>query len=373
MTEQEFWENQKTNNAYDKYKDEVKYDFDITAKMPISFKLDNGEEVEIQHWDFMDNEAGFEEDVDSIISNEDWLHGPFDDIALGRVYIKLTNSVADDIELQIGISLKECEEPEKVTIESLTKDTIALLEGILDNVEQQHFSNQESENGPSYIKLIGDVNNSQIKIVQNKNINEDYIKKTLTDIDKILVKESVLNFTNGNNSRTITLNDDGIVECLENNKWINSQPFSRTKLEKVCRETLDLGYTLTLKESQIKTKDGQVIDTDKEKENIEQAKEEVEDIKQSKEEVDTQIEEIFGDGELVESKEPEFSDKVLTVKDCKELSEEQLTPEQLEYTNNVMGSLDNLKKELNTIFEITGLKDEDTVNTLQEILKYYKR
>lgn len=381
MTHTEFWEKQEKYNSYDKYKNEVKYDYDISVKMPITFELDNGDEAEIEHFDFIDDETGFEQDIASLIDNEDWLQGPFDDIALGRVYPKLVNDVADNIELLIGISLKDCEEPSKVTLETLKEDTIELLKGIMDNVEQQHFQNQESDNGPDYIVLNADINKADIQVkTNNEEVREQYIKQTLTDIDKRLVKESTLTFTKDNNQRMMTLNDDGVIECLENNKWVNSQPFSRIKLEKMCRETLEDGYILTLKqldEAQIKTKNGEVIDTDKEKENMEQAKEELADIKQAKEEIDNTVNEIFGEDKLNESEDitqfpsTDFSKLPITITGIDELSSDELTPEQLMYINKVVGGLDNLKKELHRVAEIVGLQEDECFKSLDMIISYY--
>lgn len=371
MTNQEFWDKQKQYNTFDKYKDEVKYDYVIDVKLPIDFKLDNGDNAEIEHWDFIDNETGFEEDIDNLIGNEDWLQGPFNDIAPGRVYVSLQNDVADNLELKIGISLKECEDPSKVTEQTLKEDTQSFIEGILENVEEQHFNNQESEDGPNYIKLVADPSKAQIEITKtNTKVDEDYIKQTLTDIDKKLVKESQLSFCKDDMQRTLTLEDDGVMELCENNKWISSQPFSRIQLEKICRSTLEEGYSLTLKqESEIKTKDGEVIDTEKEKEEMEQTKQELADIKQAKEEIDNTVEELF-----TEEKEPlQISDKIYTVFDIKNLTEDSLSEDELKYICDIMGSLDNFKNELQTVINIVGLEDSDEINTLDEILKYYKR
>ena len=64
------------------------------------------------------------------------------------------------------------------------------------------------------------------------------------DIDKKLVQNTELTFLKENLTKTLLLNDDGIVELYEEGKLIDSKPFSKINVERDYKKIIQEGYTL---------------------------------------------------------------------------------------------------------------------------------
>ena len=65
------------------------------------------------------------------------------------------------------------------------------------------------------------------------------------NVDKELVTKGELLFIKENNTCTLTLTDDGVVEYYKDNKLIESKPFSKLTINRLCTQLLQEGYTLT--------------------------------------------------------------------------------------------------------------------------------
>lgn len=72
------------------------------------------------------------------------------------------------------------------------------------------------------------------------NVNTD-------NLDRLLVTEGKLNFKKDNLSKSLILNDDGIVECYNGSNLLEKYSFSKTSVQKLCKDILDEGYLLESK------------------------------------------------------------------------------------------------------------------------------
>lgn len=72
------------------------------------------------------------------------------------------------------------------------------------------------------------------------NVNTD-------NLDRLLVTEGKLNFKKDNLSKSLILNDDGIVECYNGSNLLEKYSFSKTSVQKSCKDILDEGYLLESK------------------------------------------------------------------------------------------------------------------------------
>ena len=236
------------DNAFDNYKDEVKYDFIVRGKFP--YKLKGGNED--QQNDAFDD---FVKQIENLLSNEDYLAECFKDsgIARGRIYCKLEN---EDPEMTIlfGISSKDAEK--ELNKEDILDDVKTYLEDLDSDIESYSASGLEVTDDPdgSYEPAYVDFKRDDTKKIEVEMIEEPKknecapidINKELESIDKKLVNESKLTFKNfvKQEETKLTMTDDGVVELYENNKLTKSQPFSKLSIIRECKELLQNGYIL---------------------------------------------------------------------------------------------------------------------------------
>ena len=254
-----------SSQPFDSYKNKgVEYDYILQA----SVKLE----------EFNDDSKA---QLSSLLTNEDFLGIYFTQIALGRVYSKY-EYLNDKLHFTFGISLVDA--PEKVTSKDLIDDIKEFIMSLNKNIIQTP-------------KL--KINECDIKV---EILSEN--KAIIDNIDKRLVNESTISFTNGNNVQSLVLTSDGIVEKYINNTLNNTMPFSKLGVIRECKSLIANGYSLTLKtEAEIQNNNG---DTSNVLDNPEQTKQElqqdikdIDEIQDLKDELEDKLDTLY---EEVDSK-----------------------------------------------------------------------
>ena len=254
-----------SSQPFDSYKNEgVEYDYILQA----SVKLD----------EFNDDSKT---QLSSLLTNEDFLGIYFTQIALGRVYSKY-EYLNNKLHFTFGISLVDA--PEKVTSKDLIDDIKEFILSLNKNIIQT----------PKLKIKEGDI---KVEILSEN-------KAIIDNIDKRLVNEGTISFTNGNNVQSLVLTSDGIVEKYINNTLNNTMPFSKLGVIRECKSLIANGYSLTLKtEAEIQNNNG---DTSNVLDNPEQTKQElqqdikdIDEIQDLKDELEDKLDTLY---EEVDSK-----------------------------------------------------------------------
>lgn len=322
------------DNPFDYYKDKVKYDYVLKGKMKYSY--DGG--VERQQ---IDASFEIEKQIEELLKDEDYNKIIFDDVELGRVYPRL-DEMAEYIEITFGISLIDNEE--KPTLQDLkehVEEYMHVLDSNLNGVSVMGWYNEEEEVEPTLVWLKGS-KDIQVEVIdQPKEEKEESIN--INTIDKKLVTEEKLSFKLNESIKELVLDDDGNIQKLENGKVIESCPFSKKTVINMTQEILNEGYTIC--EAEVKTSNGETVDTEKEKEEIEQVSQEVDEIaamkKQLQDKVDSIVEESKEKEEIKTFPESEFTNKILTQEEATyENIDKNLTDEQREFIVNNFDTLD---------------------------------
>lgn len=68
----------------------------------------------------------------------------------------------------------------------------------------------------------------------------------MKNLDKELVTRNELVFVKENNVKTLTLTDDGMIDCYTNSKLTESKPFAKLNVERMYKTLTQEGYTLQL-------------------------------------------------------------------------------------------------------------------------------
>lgn len=254
-----------SSQPFDSYKNEgVEYDYILQA----SVKLE----------EFNDDSKT---QLSSLLTNEDFLGIYFTQIALGRVYSKY-EYLNNKLHFTFGISLVDA--PEKVTSKDLIDDIKEFILSLNKNIIQT----------PKLKIKEGDI---KVEILSEN-------KAIIDNIDKRLVNEGTISFTNGNNVQSLVLTSDGIVEKYINNTLNNTMPFSKLGVIRECKSLIANGYSLTLKtEAEIQNNNG---DTSNVLDNPEQTKQElqqdikdIDEIQDLKDELEDKLDTLY---EEVDSK-----------------------------------------------------------------------
>lgn len=377
-------------SPFERYKDEVEYDYIISATMSIKLKGGNEDQK-------IESLSEFEEQINSLLEDEDYIKESFEEIGLGRVYCELSDIDFDVVTIKFGISLIDQEK--EVKLEDLKADIKEFMKVLDSNIENfvsvsglGGFEDPRDDYDPAMITLkaldkieLDVTKQPKLQESKYKELNDkldELIKSNATDeefnnfledaadlvdeeltskeytqllykaqdtrkiesvdlknIDKKLVSEGKLAFKKEDKNIDFILTDDGIMELYKENKLVDSKPFSKLSLTRECKSIVQEGYQLI--ESEIKTSDNQTIDTDKEKANIEQAKKDVQDLQKAKQELEDEVDKLMEEkleDEKIENKFPstEFTQKVLTPDEINEFNPEtDLTQEQIDWINNV--------------------------------------
>ena len=288
-------------NPFDDYKDKVNYDYIIEAKMKYKFKGGNEEQK-------LDATDKIIENIEKLISDEDYNKICFDDVELGRVYPRL-DEIDDTLDMTFGICITE--ESANVTLQDLKDDVeeyMFVLDSNIDGVTVYGWENEDEDVDVAtvYLKTSRDIEINVLKQPENKDAKKESkeLKTEEVDIgviDKTLVQFGNLVFKNPETGDTIeyVLNDDGKIEIYLNSELVNTLPFSKVSIQKECKSQLEKGCKL--QEAQIKTSDGQTVDTEKEKERLEQVDKEVSEIAQMKQDIEDKINQIVEEDKEVKT------------------------------------------------------------------------
>ena len=253
-----------SSQPFDSYKNEgVEYDYILQA----SVKLE----------EFNDDSKA---QLSSLLTNEDFLGIYFTQIALGRVYSKY-EYLNDKLHFTFGISLVDA--PEKVTSKDLIDDIKEFILSLNKNIIQT----------PKLKIKEGDI---KVEILSEN-------KAIIDNIDKRLVNESTISFTNGNNVQSLVLTSDGIVEKYINNTLNSTMPFSKLGVIRECKSLIANGYSLTIKteaEIQNNIDNSNVLDNPEQtKQELQQDIKDIDEIQDLKDELEDKLNTLY---EEVDSK-----------------------------------------------------------------------
>ena len=253
-----------SSQPFDSYKNEgVEYDYILQA----SVKLE----------EFNDDSKA---QLSSLLTNEDFLGIYFTQIALGRVYSKY-EYLNDKLHFTFGISLVDA--PEKVTSKDLIDDIKEFILSLNKNIIQT----------PKLKIKEGDI---KVEILSEN-------KAIIDNIDKRLVNESTISFTNGNNVQSLVLTSDGIVEKYINNTLNSTMPFSKLGVIRECKSLIANGYSLTIKteaEIQNNIDNSNVLDNPEQtKQELQQDIKDIDEIQDLKDELEDKLDTLY---EEVDSK-----------------------------------------------------------------------
>lgn len=247
-----------SSQPFDSYKNEgVEYDYILQA----SVKLE----------EFNDDSKA---QLSSLLTNEDFLGIYFTQIALGRVYSKY-EYLNDKLHFTFGISLVDA--PEKVTSKDLIDDIKEFILSLNKNIIQT----------PKLKIKEGDI---KVEILSEN-------KAIIDNIDKRLVNEGTISFTNGNNVQSLVLTSDGIVEKYINNTLNNTMPFSKLGVIRECKSLIANGYSLTLKteaEIQNNIDNSNVLDNPEQtKQELQQDIKDIDEIQDLKDELEDKLDTLY--------------------------------------------------------------------------------
>ena len=224
-------------NPFDDYKDKVNYDYIIEAKMKYKFKGGNEEQK-------LDATDKIIENIEKLISDEDYNKMCFDDVELGRVYPRL-DEIDDTLDMTFGICITE--ESANVTLQDLKDDVeeyMFVLDSNIDGVTVYGWENEDEDVDVAtvYLKTSRDIEINVLKQPENKDAKKESkeLKTEEVDIgviDKTLVQFGNLVFKNPETGDTIeyVLNDDGKIEIYLNSELVNTLPFSKVSIQKECK------------------------------------------------------------------------------------------------------------------------------------------
>ena len=223
--------------------------------------------------------------ITQLIKDEDFMKIYFPSIALGRVYTKF-EYINNKLHFTFGISLVDAKE--QVTSKELIQNIKDFIIALNKNIEQT-----------PELKI----KESDIKV---EIISEN---KSVDNIDKVLVNESVLNFNRANDTQQLLLTSDGVVERYFNESLVGTMPFSKLGVIRESKSLLADGYTLiwtdrgtgNLQEATITNPNNDVskisLDDDPEqiKQDLQQEIQDVEEIQTLKDELENKLDNLNED------------------------------------------------------------------------------
>ena len=260
-----------SNQPFDDYKNKgVEYDYILSASVKVGI-------IE----DIMPN-------LINLLKDEDFMKIYFPDIALGRVYGKV-EYINAKLQFAFGISLVDAEK--RPTSKELSQNIKDFIISLNKNIETPKLGIKESD-------ITVDI------ITENK--------KYLDNIDKTLVNEGKVSFSRADETQSLVLTSDGIVERYINENLCNTMPFSKLGVIRECKALVTDGYTLTwtdrgtgnLQEATIKPMNNNnenkiTLDDDPEqiKKDLQQDIKDVDEIQTLKDELEDKLDTLNEDGE----------------------------------------------------------------------------
>jgi hypothetical protein len=240
---------------FDYYKSDVTYDYILKAIITV-------EEIPVE--------------VVSLLQttfDDDFLKMYFEKVALGNVYCK-AEIVDNKIEITFGIRIQDSEEAfDEKYLTNCIKEYVARL-------------NKNIATEPELKIEEGDL---KVEVIKESKIIID-------NIDKKLVSENKLLFTNGTHNQEFKLTDDGIIEHYEESKLKNSFAFSKLGLMRECKNLIQEGYLLE-QDMNDNITDNMLANPAQAKRELEQSIKDVEEIQELQNELNDKVDELMTESE----------------------------------------------------------------------------
>ena len=352
-------------SAFEKYKDEVKYDYILegTAEYTLEGAQDEDQEIDAME----ELEAG----IQDLLNDEDYLKDVFPEIGVGRVYPELA-AFDDVITIKFGISIKE--QSEDFTVEDLKSDVVEFMYNLNSNVEGVRVSGiyapgfddetgapDDYETEPTTV-YISQIERNDIKVT----VLEQPTKTESLDLDKKLVNDGKLSFTKEDKCSDCILNEEGIVEVFEESRMTNSFTFSKSKVNEYCSNLIKEGYSLV---------EAQDFDIEAEKEQLQNDIKSVDEIQQLKDELDKKIDNLNENIDVITIEEfpsTEQTAKTLSYDDIKDINVNTLlNSDQEMYIQQLLGdnTFDTVFKQL---WDVYGFVAEEPIISIDDYVMWLK-
>lgn len=387
---------------------------------------------------------GFLENLDintDIVSVAGWSN---EEEEVEPTYVKLNITGTPEVKILKGNNLKESIDKEnkyKLVLYSKIGDnfepdvfikTSIFDKGIVvaDNyMDAQSYTQQEANKIINEFEKIPENKKSyEIRMVPEgdaEQFEKDNIKecKLIDSIDRKLVMEGKLTFTNKSGIKSIILDDDGIMELYENKKLMDSKPFSKLGVRRLCKSIIQEGYSIyittgeypvynskkydtvdteeqaqdivaelnsqgigasyekdetlqeDIKSDEIKDSNGDNIDLKQTKQNIEQSIEKVDELQDLKDELQDKVDNLYNESKIEEEKitsfvSTPFTQQLLSTEEIYNLKlEEELTVEQVAYITKLFGSLEEFKNSLIQLTDIASMPPQIHFISIDEYIK----
>ena len=259
---------------------------------------------------------------------------------------------------------------------------------VADNYENaQSYSQQEADKIINTFEQIPENKKTwEIRIIpedEAQQFEKDNMKesKLIDTVDRKLVMGGKLNFIKENNTKSIILNDDGIMELHENNKLINSKPFSKLGVQRECKSIFQEGYSAYIKlqedtkSNEITDSNGDNVDLDQTKQNIKQSIEKVDELQDLKNQLQDKVDNLVNESKIEEKKinkfvSTPFTKNLLNSIEIYDLKpEEELTVEQVAYITKLFGSLEEFKESLIQLTELAAFPPQVHFISIDEYIQ----
>lgn len=337
------------DNPFDNYKDEVEYQYILKGVLPYKIVSINGSKPSEDQ--IIDSYEEFENNIDTLLKNEDYIKDSFEEPGLGRVYCKL-DDMDENIEIIFGISTIDSEKT--FTTQDLiddVKEFMHVLDSNTDYVSVVGFGGNEDPRD--------DTDPVTLRIKQNGDIEVEVIKEPKTkteEFDKRLVNENKLIFNKDNDQIILELKDDGNVEKSINTELKESFLFSKSAVVKECKECINLGYEL--QEAEIPTKNNEILNTEKTTQDLEKAIKDVDKLQDLKNELDDKVDTLMNESKENNFPSTDFTQRTLNVNEIDSLNlNDNLNQDQIDFIVTNICSIDELKEGLIFLLSLTGFTD----------------
>ena len=200
--------------------------------------------------------------------------------------------------------------------------------------------------------------------------NYEEINPEKIEIDKMLVNEGKVTFKKENDIKTISLNDDGIVEYYENKQRITNKPFSKSNLQKEYKQLIEEGYKIVKEVEDINNVPDN-NDLEQTKQNLEQGIEKVDQLQDLKDELIDKVDTLVNESEdRTKFPSSDFTKKPLSLDDLKNLDlEHNLNQEQIDWIDKTYGSLDDVTLALRDVFALLSfIEGSEPIISLDDYL-----
>lgn len=340
------------------YQDRVNYDYIFKVTMPIKYYVVGDEDDKDIHESQLEEiSENIQKGIESLISNEDYNGEYFPEVCLGGVYPGV-NEVYNEIEMYFGVILRDARG--EITLDGLKEDIEEYMWNLNSNIDYDSsvsgYANAEEDIEPKFIAFIP-------KSRESINIEVTKSPKALTELDKKLVNESVLNFTKLNETYKLLLNDDGQVEKYHNSNLVETISFSKSTINRLGNDLIKEGYELS-------SSDGTIVDTDQSKEDLEKGIELVNELQDLKDELTDKVDTLVSESVEIDFPSSEYTQQVLTPYQITLITlDKDLSEEQINWILSKLSSLDEFKEGLNQLCDYAEFDKDESLISIDDYIK----